>query len=280
MMDERFLFRSARCVGTLNLGPTPADVAGNLLMAEKEIRAAKALHPELRWLLLPALFTCGYSALASVHRYAEDAHDGPSARFFASLAAELGLYVVYGFPERVPRGVCDSANLVGPEGVLLTYAKKHLVRETGEDLCFVPGDGPFVTEVDGLRVALAVCWDLGFPEFVREAAYGGAELVLAPAGWRDPFGPQYALACAARALDNGVYVAGANQLGDYPEARFTEAGGVYGPDGQRVSQHVPGSALEIAELDLSSPARWRARFGDTLDAPIVGRSTPSLEDIA
>ena len=83
MMDERFLFRLARCVGTLNLGPTPADVAGNLLMAERGIRAAKALHPELRWLLLPELFTCGYSALASVHRYAEDAHDGPSARFFA-----------------------------------------------------------------------------------------------------------------------------------------------------------------------------------------------------
>ena len=171
-------------------------------------------------------------------------------------------------------------NLVGPEGVLLTYAKKHLVRETGEDMCFVPGDGPFVTEVDGLRVALAVCWDLGFPEFVREAAYGGAELLLAPAGWRDPFGPQYALACAARALDNGVYVAGANQLGGYPEARFTEAGSVYGPDGQRVSRRVPGSVLEIAELDLSSPVGWRARFGDTLGAPIVGRSTPSLGDIA
>lgn len=176
--------------------------------------------------------------------------------------------------------MCDSANLVGPEGVLLTYAKKHLVRETGEDLCFVPGDGPLVAEVDGLRVALAVCWDLGFPELVREAACGGAELVLAPAGWRDPFGPQYALACAARALDNGVYLAGANQLGDYPEARFTEAGGVYGPDGLRVSRRVPGSALEIAELDLSFPARWRARFGDTLGARIMGHPAPSLEDIA
>ena len=279
-MDERFLFRSARSVGALNLGPTPADVASNLLMAEREIRTAKTLHPELRWLVLPELFTSGYSGLSSVHRNAEDAHDGPSARFFASLAAELGLHVVYGFPERVPGGVCDSANLVGPEGVLRTYAKKHLVRETGEDMCFVPGDGPFVTEVDGLRIALAVCWDLGFPEFVREAAYGGAELVLAPAGWRDPFGPQYALACAARALDNGVYVAGANQLGDYHEARFTEAGGVYGPDGQRVSRRVPGSVLETAELDLSSPARWRARFGDTLGAPVAGHPASSLEDIA
>jgi 5-aminopentanamidase len=280
MMDERFLFRSTRSVGTLNLGPTPADVAGNLLMAERGIRTAKTLHPELRWLVLPELFTCGYSDLASVHRYAEDAHEGPSARFFASLAAELCLYVVYGFPERVPGGVCDSANLVGPEGVLLTYAKKHLVRETGEDLCFVPGDGPLVTEADGLRVTLAVCWDLGFPEFVREAAYGGADLVLAPAGWRDPFGPQYALACASRALDNGVYVAGANQLGDYPEARFTEAGGVYGPDGLRVSRRVPGSALEIAEVDLTLPARWRARFGNTLGVPIAGHAGPSLEDIA
>ena len=74
-----------------------------------------------------------------------------------------------------------------------------------------------------------------------------------------------------------MYVAGANQLGDYPEARFTEAGGVYGPDGLRVSRRVSGRVLEIAEVDLSYPARWRARFGDTLGASIVGHPAPSLE---
>lgn len=280
-MDERFRFRSARLVGALNLSPTPGDVAGNLLMAEREIRAAKTLYPDLQWLVLPELFTCGYSNLASVHRYAESAQeDGPSARFFASLAGELDLYVVYGFPERVLGGVRDSVNLAGPEGVLLTYAKKHLVRANGEHHHFVPGDGPMAVDADGLRVALAVCWDLGFPEFVREAAYGGADLVLAPAGWRDPFGPQYALACAARALDNGVYVAGANQLGDYPEARFGEAGGVYGPDGLRVSRHVPGSALEVAEVDPGLPERWRTCFGDTLGVPIFGPLEPPLEPVA
>jgi hypothetical protein len=77
-----------------------------------------------------------------------------------------------------------------------------------------------------------------------------------------------------------VYVAGANQLGDYPEARFTEAGGVYGPDGLRVSRRVPGSALEIAEVDLTLPARWQARFGNTLGVPSAGHAGPSLEDIA
>ena len=29
-----------------------------------------------------------------------------------------------------------------------------------------------------------------------------APLILAPAGWREPWGPQYGLSCAARALDN------------------------------------------------------------------------------
>ena len=180
--------------------------------------------------------------------------------------------MAYAFPELVREGVRDWANLVGPEGVLVTYGKKHLVSETGEHRHFVPGEGPLVVEAGGLPVALAICWDLGFPEFVREAALGGADLVLAPAGWRDPFGPQYALACAARALDNGVYLASANQLGRYPEARFGARGGVYGPDGLRLSG--------IAAVDPDLSAGWRDRFGDTLGGRRPVRSALPLETVA
>ena len=246
----------------LNLGPVPGDLRGNLRMAEREIRAAKSAHPSLRWIVLPELVTSAYADLASVHRHAEDAKGGASARFFAGLARELDLYVAYGFPERRLDGTADSVNLVGPEGVLATYAKKHLVWETGEHHVFVAGDGPVIAEAGGLSVALAICWDLGFPEFVREAAARGAELVLAPAGWREPFGPQYDLACAARALDNGIYVASANQLGEYPGATFGSPGGVYGPDGLRVSQAFGGRSVAAVDRDL--PGRWRRFFGDTL----------------
>ena len=253
---------STSFVAALNLGPVPGDVCGNLRLAEREIRAARCAHPEIRWIVLPELFTSAYTDLASVHHHAEDAKGGPSARFFGQLARELDLYVAYGFPERRLDGIADSVNLVGPEGVLATYAKKHLVRETGEHHVFVPGDGPVVVEAGGVSVALAICWDLGFPEFVREAAARGAELVLAPAGWRDPFGPQYDLACAARALDNGIYVASANQLGDYPRSSFGSPGGVYGPDGLRVSEGIGDRSIAAVELGL--PLRWRNAFGDTL----------------
>lgn len=89
---------------------------------------------------------------------------------------------------------------------------------------------------------------------------GGRGEILAPAAWREPWGPQYGLSCAARALDSGVYVASANQIGDYPEARFATPGGVYGPDGLRVSRSPPSTG----NLDPGAPGRWRRLYGDTL----------------
>lgn len=264
-------------VAALNLGPEPGDVVGNLLLAKNAITEAKREHPDLRWVVLPELFTSGYSGLASVHHYAEDAERGESACFFASLARELELYIAYGFPERIPgtagaSGVSDSANLVGPDGVVFTYRKRHLVQTILEHHVFVPGIELPVVEAGGLRVALAVCWDLGFPEVSREAALAGADLILAPAGWRTLWGSQYDLACAARALDNGVYLASANQVGVYPEAAYNTPGGVYGPDGLRISRNIGN--LSIGELNPDVPGQWRLFYGSTL---LNGVETVPLE---
>ena len=252
-------------VAALNLSPKPGDQEGNLLLAEKEIAAAVVLEPSLRYVVLPELFTCAYSALESVYQHAEDAECGESARFFTSLARELGIYIAYGFPEGVPgspAGVFDSANLVGPEGVVVTYRKRNLVGTTPEHVVFTAGTESQIVEAGGLRVSLAVCWDMGFPELAREAALGGADLILVPAAWREPWGFQYDLSCAARALDNSIYVASANQAGAYPEASFATAGHVYGPDGTRVS--LSSGPASIGTVDPSTSPRWRARYGNTL----------------
>src|SRR3712207_4646757 len=87
-------------VAALNLGPEPGDVASNLLLAEKAITEAKHAHPDLGWVVLPELFTSGYSDLASIHRYAEDAERGASVDFFSSLARSLGLYIAYGLDRK------------------------------------------------------------------------------------------------------------------------------------------------------------------------------------
>ena len=265
-------------VAALNLSPEPGDTEGNLLLAERVIVEARRREPSLRWVVLPELFTCGYSALESVHRHAEDAERGTSARFFTGLARELGIYIAYGFPEAIEgtlSGVFDSANLAGPEGIVATYRKRNLVRTTPEHYVFTAGTELPVVEAGGLRVSLAVCWDLGFPEMARGAALGGADLILVPAAWREPWGPQYDLSCAARALDSGVYLASANQLGIYPEARFDTPGHVYGPDGLRVSSAA--GATSIGELDPGAPGRWRRLYGNTIEDQIPHIGEEPLE---
>lgn len=252
-------------VAALDLGPEPGDLEANLRLAEAEIRYVKRAHPSVRWVVLPELFTSGYSALDGVSRHAEDAEHGMSVWRLSALAHELRLYIAYGFPEKLAGGgTASSANLVGPEspGPLLTYRKRNLVETTPEHRVFSPGTGLPVVEAGGMRVAVVICWDLGHPETVREAAANGADLILAPAAWRDPWRAQYHLACAARALDNAVYVASANQRGKYPEASFTAPGSVHGPDGGRLSED-PGRAA-VAALDPASPGRWRSFYGDTL----------------
>ena len=276
--EEHGALAGTSAVASLNLSPEPGDTEGNFLLAERAIITARRREPSLRWVVLPELFTCGYSALESVHSHAEDAERGASARFFVGLAREHGLYIAYGFPEVVEgtlSGVFDSANLAGPEGILATYRKRNLVRTTPEHYVFTPGTELSVVEAGGVRVSLAVCWDLGFPEVAREAALVGADLILAPAAWREPWGSQYDLSCAARALDNGVYLASANQIGAYPEAQFDTPGHVYGPDGLRVSSAA--GAASIGELDPGAPGRWRRLYGNTIEDQIPHIGEEPLE---
>ncbi len=252
-------------VASLNLSPKPGDLEANLRMAEAEIRRVKRDDPSMKWVVLPELFTSGYADLENVSRHAEDAEHGMSVWRLSALAHELDVFIAYGFPERLPGGgTATSANLVGPGsgGPLLTYRKMNLVETTPEHRVFTPGAELPVAEAGGMRVALAICWDIGHPETIREAAENGAELILAPAAWRDPWGPQYDLACAARALDNAVYIASANQRGHYPEADFNAPGGVYAPDGSRVSEER--GAASVATLDPDAPGWWRTFYGDTL----------------
>jgi len=67
---------------------------------------------------------------------------------------------------------------------------------------------------------------------------------------------------AARALDSGIHLVSANQLGDYPEARFRAPGRVYGPDGVRISRRI--GAASVARLDPDAPEVWRGFYGATL----------------
>lgn len=142
---------------------------------------------------------------------------------FQRLQAEcndLNVWAVVGFLERDEQSekMYNSCALVGPGCRPVSYRKIHLPC-LGVDRFVDPGDRPFaVHEMEDLRLGMTICYDGSFPEASRILTLQGADLIVLPTNW--PSGAMRAAnyLVSARALENHVYYAAVNRVGD--EAGF------------------------------------------------------------
>jgi len=94
------------------------------------------------------------------------------------LAAEYGVYLVFGFTQRAANGYYNAAAFMGPQGDLLgCYHKTHLLNH---DLRFLPGEDLPVWETPLGRIGIMICADRRWPETARTLRVLGAELIMNP----------------------------------------------------------------------------------------------------
>ncbi|MEU2507060.1 carbon-nitrogen hydrolase family protein [Streptomyces sp. NPDC007863] len=128
--------------------------------------------------------------------------------------------------------------VIGPDGTTLArYDKRHLF-DGPEQTTFTAGtaDGRFV--LDGLRFALATCYDNRFPELAGRAAADDCAVYLASSmleGGNDSFETVYPV----RARDFGLFVALGNSLGPSEVGEGGGRAGIWGPDGGRLADAGP-----------------------------------------
>jgi predicted amidohydrolase len=132
------------------------------------------------------------------------------------------------------------------------YHKMHLwdtEREWAE-----PGREVLSVELDEVRYTGWICYDTRFPELARLGALAGAEVALVPTAWLGP-GEEWELALRARALDNGIFCAGADIVGPDPALRCRGLSTIVGPKGNVLARAEPDSegiicaTLRQADLD-------------------------------
>ncbi len=133
-------------------------------------------------LVLPEMFATGFSMNASAIAEKED---GPTDGFLRGLAREKGIYVVGGLVRAAWRGrFLNEAVCYGPAGRRVArYDKLHLFSPGGEARHYAPGAKVALFDWGKCKVALAICYDLRFPELFRIAAQGGANVMLVIANW-------------------------------------------------------------------------------------------------
>jgi predicted amidohydrolase len=109
------------------------------------------------------------------------------------------------------------------------------------------------------RIAVMVCYDLEFPEWVRLPALDGAQLLVAPANWpADAVAPGEQpgelIRVRADACVNRIWIAICDRHG--PERGVDWIGGsaIADPDGRLVAGPDPagGAAILLADCDLAT----------------------------
>lgn len=229
------------------------ETGRNRETARRAITAAADAGAQV--VVLPELTPSGYvfSDRAEARSLAEPA-DGPTAAQWSQLAERHGLVIVGGICELGEQDrVYNSAILVDPGGVRAVYRKAHLWdTELG---FFVPGDAePPVTDTLHGKIAVMICYDVEFPEWVRLPALAGAELLVVPTNWPAepvPAGerPMMVTNVQVAAFANRMFVAAACRCG--PERGVSWVGGsiIAGPDGYPLAGPAGADEPELVIAD-------------------------------
>lgn len=246
---------------------TGTDPARNLELIGQETR--RAAEAGARVVVFPeASMSCFGTSLKPV----AEPLDGPWADGLRKIAAASGTVVVAGMFTPAPDGRVTNTLLATGPGVEASYDKIHLYDAFGfaESDTVAPGSRIVTIDVDGVRLGLATCYDVRFPELFRAHADAGAVATLLAASWGAGPGKreQWELLVRARALDATLFVAAVDQAD--PEASGTPVPPkaptgigyslVAGPDGTVRRAAGAGPELVVADLDPAEVGAVRERI--------------------
>lgn len=208
-----------------------------------------------------------------------EALDGACARRAAQMAHRCGIWVVHTQDERSAdaRHPYNVAMLFAPDGRLAgTYRKTHLYDAHGmrESDKYTAGDNPCEpVEVPWGRLAIAICYELRFPEVARRASLAGANMLVVPAAWVDGPGKldHWRTLLRARAIENELFVLGCcRPHGVGGPIDWVGHSMVVDPLGNVVAEAGPGEELLVATLDTAAAEKARAAM------PVFAHRRPEL----
>ena len=231
----------------------------NLSVIEEEIDRVKKRFPWIQMVVLPELCTYGVNTKMAVQL------PGEVENCFREAAKKNAIWLIPGtIYERRKGDVFNTAPVINPDGeVIARYSKQYPFYPYEKN---VTGSDNFVVfEVPGVgKVGLIICYDLWFPEIIRQLAWMGAEAIIAPT-LTNTIDRDVELAISrANAATNQLYFFGLNSGGRLGYGKSI----VVGPDGTIIHQASAGRDIITVEMDFEHVRRVRERglhgLGQTL----------------
>lgn len=194
-------------IALIQFKPVFLDFDKNL---ERAVQILETISADIA--VFPELFLSGYTFTDTdqAQAYAFPLQDGPHLSPLLHISREKSMAICGGYAELDGRDLYNSAFFIADGQLKNNYRKVHLFNR--EKLYFKPGNQRFkVFEYHGTTMGMMICFDWLFPEAARSLALQGAQIILHPANLVLPYCQQ---AMFARALENRVFIATVNRIGE------------------------------------------------------------------
>ena len=178
-----------------------------------------------RLVVFPEYFTVQLLTLGDIKRPMMEqirdlaGHRPQFVELMSGLASRFGVYLIGGSIPVVENGdtVYNDCYVFGPNGTHGVQGKLHMTRFENEDWKVKSRSGIRVFETGFGRIAVAICYDVEFPEIARAAARLDAHILCVPSCTDDRQGFLRVRYCAhARAIENHMYVITSHTVGSLP----------------------------------------------------------------
>ena len=242
-------------IALAQLNFTVADISGNVDKILSAVEQAKQQHADV--VVFPELCITGYPPEDLLLR---TDFLRQSERALQQLTAEIrGITAVIGFPRRAAEGLYNAAAAVRDGSIVAEYHKLALPNYGvfDEQRYFRAGEHVGVFEVNGLRLALAICEDIWLPGSFARNRNAGADIVLALNA--SPFHAgkmqeREDIICG-QVRETGIPLVYVNQVGGQDELVFDGASFVADKHGDIVYRAAEfEEALGIVEFTDQEPA--------------------------
>jgi omega-amidase len=235
------------------------DPAANLKTVQN--LAARAATERADLLVLPELWGSGYD-LGRADELADELHTG----LFASVVALArhhrlaicGSLLEWDADEQRPY---NTATLYDAAGALRgRYRKIHRFGLMNEDQHLGAGEEAPILHTAWGDLALAICYDLRFPELFRRYALEGARAIVMPSEWPVQRIEHWRTLVRARAIENQCFMVACNRVGSDRANTFGGYSVVVDPWGAVLVEGDDQEGLLHATLDLDLVDEVRSRI--------------------
>lgn len=211
---------------------------------------AEAMRRGSDVVLFPELWSTGYD-LENAEQYATSLDEGLFAEL-AALARKNTIHVCGSLLSLQDGRYYNTAPLFSPAGKRLGhYSKIHLFRLMDDDKYLAAGQVAPVFDLPWGKSAMAICYDLRFPELFRRYALAGARIIFLLAEWPYPRLEHWRTLLQARAIENQMFIAACNRVGESKGERFFGHSAIYDPWGRLVVEAGDSEVLLTASVDVA-----------------------------